>query len=57
METTFIVPLLALVTLLAVCLFAMISKASIERRRHDPNAPKSSLAKDGPTGNPVAYDE
>ncbi|GLS87673.1 hypothetical protein GCM10010873_26470 [Cypionkella aquatica] len=57
MDTAFIVPLLALFTLLAVCVFAMISKASIERRRHDPSAPKSSLAKDGPTGDPVAYDE
>ncbi|MGV8954380.1 MAG: hypothetical protein ACOH2M_25005 [Cypionkella sp.] len=57
MDTAFIVPLLAMMTLLAVCVFALISKANIERRRHDPNAPKSSLAVDGPTGDPVSYDE
>lgn len=57
MTTSFIVPLLSMLTLLAVCVFAMLSKANIERRRHDPGAPKSSLAKDGPTGDPVAYDE
>jgi hypothetical protein len=45
-----IVPLLSLLTLLAVMAFALISKARVEERRHDPNAPKSTLAKDGPQG-------
>jgi H+/Cl- antiporter ClcA len=57
MDTSFFIPLLSLLTLLAVCIFALVSKASVEKRRHDPNAPKSSLAKDGPTGDPVAYDK
>ncbi|MBC7736962.1 MAG: hypothetical protein H7245_07005 [Candidatus Saccharibacteria bacterium] len=50
MDYAWIVPLLALVTMLAVLIFAMASKARIEERRHDPNAPKSTLAKDGPQG-------
>jgi hypothetical protein len=56
MDYGFIVPLLALFTLLAVCIFALVSKARIERRRHDPNAPKSSLAKDSPSGSPFFTD-
>jgi H+/Cl- antiporter ClcA len=52
MDFTFIVPLLALITLLAVCVFALVSKKKTEDRRHDPNAPKSSLAKDSPSGGP-----
>ena len=54
MEYTFIVPLLALITLLAVCVFALVSKARTEHRRHDPDAPKSSLAKDSPSGGPFS---
>jgi H+/Cl- antiporter ClcA len=50
MDYAWIVPLLALVTLLAVALFALVSKERTEARRHDPNAPKSTLAKDGPQG-------
>lgn len=45
-----IVPFLSLLTLLAVAIFALISKGRVEQRRHDPNAPKSTLAKDGPQG-------
>ncbi|MDO8883762.1 MAG: hypothetical protein U0934_02705 [Pseudotabrizicola sp.] len=45
-----IVPFLSLLTLLAVATFALISKARVEERRHDPYAPKSTLAKDGPQG-------
>ena len=45
-----IVPFLSLLTLLAVAAFALISKARVEERRHDPNAPKSTLAKDGKYG-------
>lgn len=50
MDTTMLIPLLSLVTLLAVCVFALVSKARVEERRADPNAPKSTLAKDGPQG-------
>lgn len=45
-----IVPFLSLLTLLAVAVFALVSKARVEERRHDPSAPKSTLAKDGPQG-------
>lgn len=54
MEFSFIVPLLAMITLLAVCVFALVSKARVERLRHDPYAPKSSLAKDSPSGGPYS---
>jgi len=33
--------------------WATISKRRTEQRLNDPNAPKSSLAKDGPGPNPV----
>ncbi|NEX45532.1 hypothetical protein [Pseudotabrizicola algicola] len=45
-----IVPFLSLLTLLAVATFALLSKARVEARRHDPNAPKSTLARDGKYG-------
>ncbi|MDO9640503.1 MAG: hypothetical protein Q7J44_18365 [Pseudotabrizicola sp.] len=45
-----LIPFLSLITMLAVLVFAMISKARVEERRHDPNAPKSTLAKDGKYG-------
>jgi hypothetical protein len=48
MDASFLVPLLALITLLAVAVFALVSKSRVEKRRHDPNAPKSTLAKDAP---------
>ena len=48
MDLSFLVPLLALVTLLAVAIFALVSKNRTERRLHDYNAPKSTLAKDAP---------
>ncbi|MCE6951891.1 hypothetical protein LAZ40_19425 [Cereibacter sphaeroides] len=50
MDFAWIVPFLFLFTLLAGVVFAMVSKDRIEARRHDPNAPKSTLAKDGPQG-------
>jgi hypothetical protein len=53
MDYGFVVPLLALLTLLAVCIFALVSKARAERLLHDPRAPKSSLAKDSYTGGAV----
>lgn len=52
LSASFLVPLLALFTLLAVCVFALVSKARVEQRRHDPNVPTSSLAKDSPSGGP-----
>lgn len=51
-----LVPILALGTLLAVCIFALVSKARVEERRHDPEAPKSTLAKDGPEGGVATLD-
>lgn len=48
MDLNWFLPLLTLITLLAVVLFALLSKKKTEGRRHDPNAPKSSLAPDSP---------
>lgn len=48
-----IVPILAMLSLLAVCVFALVSKERVEQRRRDPLAPKSSLAKDSPGGGPL----
>jgi hypothetical protein len=45
-----IVPVLALLTLLAVAIFALISKSRVDHRRRDPNAPVSTLARDGKFG-------
>ncbi len=45
-----IVPLLGLGTLLIVAVFALVSKERTEERRHDPDAPVSTLAKDGKYG-------
>jgi hypothetical protein len=50
MDVSFFLPLLTLFTLLAVVIFALVSKSRTEKRLHDPNAPKSTLAKDGPQG-------
>lgn len=49
MDTLFVVPVLALITLLVVTVGALWSKHQTEKRRQDPNAPKSALAADGPT--------
>lgn len=48
MDMVWLVPLLALGTLLCVAVFALVSKAKVEKRRDDPNAPKSTLAADSP---------
>jgi hypothetical protein len=45
-----IVPFLALFTLLAVGVLALISKERTKERMRDPNAPVSTLAKDGKYG-------
>lgn len=47
-DVNFLLPLLAMLTLLGVAGMALISKERVERRRKDPNAPKSTLAKDAP---------
>lgn len=49
MTREFHLPRLALGTLFAVILFALISKFRTEKSLDDPNAAKSSLAKDGPS--------
>ncbi|WP_292288954.1 hypothetical protein [Marivita sp.] len=48
MTAEFFVPLLALITILAFIIFALMSKQRTEKKRHDPNAEKSRLAKDAP---------
>ncbi|MGY6705401.1 hypothetical protein [Roseinatronobacter sp.] len=48
METSTLLVLLALFTLICVVIFAAISKRKTEERRHDPAIPKSSLATDSP---------
>jgi H+/Cl- antiporter ClcA len=48
MDIEFFLPLLAMITLLAVIVFALVSKQKTEERRHDPNAVKSRLAEDAP---------
>lgn len=45
-----IIPILSLFTLLAVAVLALISKERTKERMHDPNAPVSTLAKDGKFG-------
>ena len=48
MDYTTFLPTLALVTLLAVALFALWDKRKTEARKADPHAPKSTLAADTP---------
>ena len=43
-----LLPALALITLTSGCVIALWSKNVTEKRRNDPNAPKSTLAADGP---------
>jgi hypothetical protein len=49
MDFAYLVPLLALVTLLAVLIFALVSKKKTEERRNDQSVPKSTLAADAPS--------
>ncbi len=44
-----LLPALALFTLTAACIVALWSKEVTEKRKNDPNAPKSRLAADGPS--------
>ena len=46
MDLIWLLPLLAMFTLLAVIVFALVSKKQVEERRRDPTAPKSALAPD-----------
>ena len=46
MTTTGFLAILALITLGAVCVFALWSKSKVESRMHDDDAPKSTLAAD-----------
>ena len=46
MDMAVIVPLLAMLTLLGACVFALVNKAAIEARLDDPSSPKSTLAAD-----------
>lgn len=50
MDVTYLIPLLSLVTLLAVCILALVSKARVDAMRRDPTTPTSTLAKVGPEG-------
>jgi hypothetical protein len=50
MDFSWLVPLLSLITLLAVAVFAAVSKVDVEERMDDPSIPKSTLAVDGPFG-------
>jgi hypothetical protein len=47
-DVNFFLPLLAMLTLLGVVIFALVSKRRVEEKRHDPNSEKSTLAKDAP---------
>ncbi|WP_300056284.1 hypothetical protein [uncultured Roseobacter sp.] len=46
MDFTYLIVILALMTMLAVIVFAMVSKAKVENRREDPDSKKSTLAAD-----------
>ncbi|MCI5110459.1 MAG: hypothetical protein MRY75_07870 [Marivita sp.] len=48
MTAEFLVPLLALMTMLAFIVFALVSKHRTEQKLEDPHAPKSRLAEDAP---------
>lgn len=51
MDLAALLPFLTFGTMFAVVIFAMISQARTERRRKDPNAPHSSLARRTPDPN------
>jgi hypothetical protein len=48
MDTSIFLPVLTFGTMFAVIVFALVSKERTERRRKDPDAPKSTLASDAP---------
>jgi hypothetical protein len=51
MDVTSLLPILAIGTLGAVIVFALISRYRTRQRKNDPNAPQSSLARDRPDPN------
>ncbi|WP_298843752.1 hypothetical protein [uncultured Roseobacter sp.] len=54
MDFTYLIVILALVTMLAVIVFALVSKAKVENRLADEDSPKSTLAADKASdGKPV----
>ena len=54
MDLTFLVVVLALGTMLAFIVFALVSKEKTEKRLNDDDAPKSTLASDkAADGKPV----
>lgn len=53
MDTWIFLAALFLITMIAWLAWATVSKRRTERKLHDPEAPKSSLAKDGPGPNPA----
>lgn len=56
MDTTTLLVVLSIGTLVAVVILALVSKARVEQKRRDPTEPKSTLAKDGPQGGVAAID-
>ncbi len=54
MDITYLIVVLALLTLLAGLVLGIVSKAKIKKRIDDPKAPKSTLAADkSSTGKPA----
>lgn len=54
MDFTYLIVILALLTMLAVLVFALVSKAKVENRIEDDDTPKSTLAADKKSdGKPV----
>ena len=45
-----LMPIVAMLILFAVLVFALIRPSRVQDHRRDPNGPKSTLAKDGPLG-------
>lgn len=46
MDFTYLIVILALITMLAVIVFALVSKEKVEQRMDDPDSTKSTLASD-----------
>lgn len=54
MTATYIIVILALLTMLGAIIFALVSKHKLEQRMENPVAPKSTLAADkSSTGKPA----
>lgn len=53
MDTIIFLAALFLITMVAFMVWASVSKRRTEKKLNDPNAPKSTLAKDGPGPNPA----